>query len=1724
MKIRQWFGFNEDASQYLLRPGELRVLNNLQARRPGMLIARKGLMKIYGQYDNESIYGIYRRATVLGSPSDFLWLQRILSLRALTFEQIDARESPFEYKWQVSRIEGNQSRVIDTQSYSDIKNFCVAEDRHGRMFLFYGYSVRPRLYRPTSLANAALDMGLLAPKAAPVVVPKGTGYFIENVNVDFGGGAYYAPPELTVTGGDPQKPAKLKSLVQSGNVIGVDIVDGGVNYQSPPIITASFDKIGTGFRAKGTVSSSAKTIEGFAPGKNNDSIAGVAPSDTQTYGTTNGTDNNAIMYQTQPKVTTERVVSVETPFETVKCRVTLTGVANIQVGDWVTCFPYTSPFVQQGQDWVSSTGGVYVENVNATTNTVTIVGISGASAVWPSFAAVAATITYDLTFWRADAVSSAKADYDPVRRRFTATLPLRTTSTTGSGAHATLEFSPKPLGYALNPGALSSIAVTKNNWNQYPFTVANSTTYKDILYEEYWQGSDYDKQNSAQNARYIGLQASGSRYVRGFSGTVGKKRADVYWPDYSSLSVWFCTGTYSNNLGQWTRADVSVTYETTGSGGSAVTSKVLRFRLRPSKSSKTIQSLGGAAIATQYADFDKYPDAVAPEIKLTLRECPDSWITTETQCLPTQVKEAENDRQRWWSSSTSVPRPLVDIIPFGSETTEEVYAESVTITDAGRGWQKNSVFAFRLYRANPYDQFTDSNTSVVEPSVNRGHGANSRTTQFIEYKFTANVPDELTPHGPPAVLITPCQITIPGDGYKSGDKASVRLLGRELSLPPSSALPSKRPSWTAELLDTLTGANTGSVTSITIRDQGRNYFSPPTVEVRGGGAGYGLSVLPKVTDGRITSVQILDPGMGYTAQPDLFTQARRAELSPVMRPAMQGKYRCAYRYADMSETVVATVTATLGDSATTLTLSDTSAIKADMVLEAAALPYFARVKSVNNTQVEINQSITGLAAGTTITVIVRDLKKPVSYSDLSPLADVDAGPNDARTHSSEMLWSIPSAAPERRADKVELWRTSADQSLVYYRVEAYGKPTPDGVEIIGTDTLTDEQLYDPDRPHYAAMPIVLPNGGVNAYRFGVPRSDLSVGVAFQDRLWMGVSTSGTAPNTLYYSEYDEFESFPDVNELPIQNNQKSTDVVTALVPFGSLLLAMQHTHTYAITFNTDPSIDGVIQMLSHRGCLHQRCWDIHENVLYAADEGGIYSLSRAGEVQDISLPLRDYFVSEQIDFRKRESFFLQVDPRTHVLRFFCCLNTNSEDTPTIALCYDLMAKAWWSESYPNSFISACTGRPGAARINTMLLGGVDGNLYEIENESDHAYDSLTDCFVTTEGIGYREAPTITVPNVSGAVAKGVVSEGRLVDVIIQHSGWEASWGVALITEAGDPIATHDGLDIKCIEYDAIKLDIGPPESGGVQAVAYANFSVTPTIRRESTVSIGEDYVRLTPARITAFEPDSTTALSAEDGSTLLWTYTPQPGTVGGDLILQPLPVEVGMEAVGNYIPLNAFVTRIDRNNVHLAHPDGTPVSMLFGAARTNEAGTPTTWLESGGTPMEVTFYKPFRTHVPFRAVTGFMQLQNEDNTKRGDSQIDRSVSVVYTPTDGDKTIELIERFNGRDEMRPNMFRNARGGPGGFIHRQDSASTVLNTSKTATHLGFATGVATARFGSRVYTDMTGEDQHLQVELYARPEQASPWERDNFWNPDLAIKTAYPFVLHNLTVQGVVDDAQ
>lgn len=1978
MKIKQWVGYNADASQYLLRPGELRTLNNFQSRRPGMLIARPGLRKIYGRYDDEEIKGIYRRATILGETSDFLWFQKIKVQKDLTVDEVLSGVDPFEFVYVVKRVLGDSHRIIDTIEIGDtvtntVNNFCIAEDRHGRQFLFYGHGKEPKLYRPSIFSSTALQMGLPAPKNSPKVNPIGEGFFIESVDVQHSGGSYNKPPTVSIEGGNPVRKAQLKTIIQNGHVVGVEVVDGGSGYTEAPRLEVDFGDMGGGFRGVGVVSTGSRKLTGFSEDDEASIDATTAsgfsgqPSTSENYGTHNGTQNQFVMYQRDrdENEVSARPVSwqvknigktagghfldtdwmyVDQPINDVQVgdyvrmihhgaanQVTATGghgwfevldvdttgnafkanwqrhasTSNIgysttatynyiflknkielqdasgvkvgmrlripELGRFVPNANYpvlpsgaynfssTTGFPQDSDYGTSSEVAVLVTAVDLSTNIITLDReVETRASTTPSGTELSQsrpTITFGETV-----VGVAEAKYNSDTRRYTAVVPTSSGSVNGSGASALLRFSPQAFSYALDDASTSSIAVRDTGLNKHFNKVlgeGSSSTRKfaTFLYDDYWSGSDFDVQNSLENKMYGGLQAGGGEYIKGFSGSINGRPADVYWPDYTKLSVWQNTGVYSDSPSQWSREDATVQRIQNDFGSTPY----IEFQLKPSQNARSIEQIGRFGVQSAFAPEQDLPDAVPPTVRVYLRECPDTWRVSGGQSLPTALKEKSTTRLAWFSGSSGLPTPIVDLPREDNGDGEPtIQKTAVEIINPGSGWVKGTVFSFRLYQANAYDQINDFNVAVSEPRKQANHQRYSATQRFVEFKLTANTADVNTPHGPPAELLQPAFLGRMGDGYGTGEECSITLLKRneDTAFDPSGTgmVTALKATWTATELETLTSSNLKTITAVRILTGGANYRLKPQVKVRNGGRGYGLSVTPTIRDGRITNVQINDPGRDYNEAPELYTESKEAELSPIMRASLRGKYQCAYRYADRSETVIKETTVYRSTERNALIITDAEGIEPDMVVEGTGIPNMTRITSVNADQIELSEDISEtvpesgrvlwesnaeqvvgtdfteiLTAGQTLThevyyystdeeyavyitadgnfilykrsfiqqrafqipvyldvilqtntngnfyafaalnsagkfalwpadadiedssvtplytfvsegaatirlwnsgyidavggieylnVRVRDLSKPITYSDFSPLTDLDAGPNENRENASEITWQIESPDPPIRADMVELWRTSGDQSLVFYRTESYGVPSANSIEIIGKDILTDEELFDPDRPNYAAMPIVLPNGALNAYRFGMPRSDMEVAVAFQDRLWYGVSTSGEKVNTVFYSEFDEFESHPDLNELPIQQNQKSTDVLTALVPFGSILLLMQHTHTYALTYNTDPAVDGTIQMMSHRGVLHQRCWDIHENVLYAADESGVYAMTRNGEVRDISLPIREFFVGELINFSIRETFSLQTDPRTHILRFFCSLKTENCDTPSFALCYDIQAQSWWTESYPNSITSVCTGRPDSQRINTMLCGAVDGNMYELDAVSDHSNHSLTDTEARIGGSGYFEAPEITVPNCKAAKVQGVVSEGALVDVVIQNSGWDAKYGISLLTEDGKKIGDHLNRPLQGVEYAPIKLNVAPPPNGGIQAEAYAHFSVTPVVKRVTTVAQGEPYVRLVKSRVDTLEPDFYTGIMTESGETLI-TEEETPRVIR----TQPPAVGIGMEAIGEFIPLNAFVTHIDRNNVYLAHPDGTPVSILQGEPRTNKPGTTSDWLEEGGTPMDVEFKKPATTHVPLRAQTGFMQLVNEDNAKGGDTLADRSVTVVYTPTAGKKEIEILERFNGQEELRPNSIRRDRTGSGGFIHREDSASTVLNTDKEASHLGFSTGVAKAKFASRSNNDQGGTDQHLMVEVHGRPYRADQWVRDNFWVTDTTVDTAKPVVIHNLVINGVVEDA-
>lgn len=508
----------------------------------------------------------------------------------------------------------------------------------------------------------------------------------------------------------------------------------------------------------------------------------------------------------------------------------------------------------------------------------------------------------------------------------------------------------------------------------------------------------------------------------------------------------------------------------------------------------------------------------------------------------------------------------------------------------------------------------------------------------------------------------------------------------------------------------------GSVSTVSIGNNGARYTSPPRVFFRGGG-GSGASAITRIEEGEVAEIILISGGYNYTSTPTVEIEKQvsvKAEAFPVVRAHLRGKYQCYYRYVDDS--------------------------------------------------------------------VPPEEGGPI-YSILSPVKEVDCG------DGCELLeWTY--TAPSNPAYNVELWRSTSNQATTLFRVAKIG-----GEDAFGstTDDLTDWELLDPTREGFQAMPVLLPNGELNANRFVVPPSNYSTAVMFQDRLWMAVDTGGENANTIRYSEVDEPESMPEVSELLLQSNLRATDYITALIPYAGALLVAQSRHIHRLTYVAQPIIDASIFLLAYRGVLNQRCWDIYEGRVYAMDDQGVYSLDPQGNVESLTLGLYDIW-QEKIDYSLAEWFTVRVDKKQSLLRVCVAVKGDgSEKFPSRMYVYSFDFKAWWEERYPTELCSATEVRNSDKEI-ILVYGTSAGNLRVLNVDGqDQADASVYEVTITNPGRGYSQPPAIAAPNGHGAVFEcGLDSNGSITGISIKYPGTGHTAGA---------------------------LSIDPPPAGGTQATA-----------------------------------------------------------------------------------------------------------------------------------------------------------------------------------------------------------------------------------------------------------------------------------------------------------------
>lgn len=316
--------------------------------------------------------------------------------------------------------------------------------------------------------------------------------------------------------------------------------------------------------------------------------------------------------------------------------------------------------------------------------------------------------------------------------------------------------------------------------------------------------------------------------------------------------------------------------------------------------------------------------------------------------------------------------------------------------------------------------------------------------------------------------------------------------------------------------------------------------------------------------------------------------------------------------------------------------------------------------------------------------------------------------------SDSLTWSVAHANVDARVTAMELWRSSANQAVLLYRVATIKKTDPEWSATY-LDQIPDHKLLDAERDGYAMMPITLPNGSLNARRFGVLPHNYSVGVMFQDRAWFAADSTGASPNSLMFSEVDEPESVPPENELVLQENAGERDSIVTLVPLGGEMLIAQTGHLYSLRYVAQPVIDASFTLVAYRGVLNNRCASVMGGVAFLADSYGVYAFDGSQE-KPLSAAVDNYWRDGIIDFSKSRLFHLSTDYDTKTVRFHYCKSGDAESVR--ALCYCLATEAWWEEEYPAAVTASAPAVLGARR--SKIFGTAAGGFVKATGTSDPA--------------------------------------------------------------------------------------------------------------------------------------------------------------------------------------------------------------------------------------------------------------------------------------------------------------------------------------------------------------------------------------------------------------------
>lgn len=208
----------------------------------------------------------------------------------------------------------------------------------------------------------------------------------------------------------------------------------------------------------------------------------------------------------------------------------------------------------------------------------------------------------------------------------------------------------------------------------------------------------------------------------------------------------------------------------------------------------------------------------------------------------------------------------------------------------------------------------------------------------------------------------------------------------------------------------------------------------------------------------------------------------------------------------------------------------------------------------------------------------------------------------------------------------------------------------------------------------------------------------------------GIRPEPKERNRVYYSEANEPESVPDVNEFTIQHDQNVDDELVGGITFMGGMYLLKQNHLYRLYYVRQPQVDIAVHPVVYRGAFNNRSIAIAESAMYLMDEWGPYAFD-GSTVQKIGEAIQDYWRDGTLDFTQSKWFYVTASPEEQTVRFHVAFSGDVRCQHAFAFNYRM--GTWHLEEYVGTIGHACH-LPLSGR--DRLLYGTDSDVIYLANE------------------------------------------------------------------------------------------------------------------------------------------------------------------------------------------------------------------------------------------------------------------------------------------------------------------------------------------------------------------------------------------------------------------------